>query len=151
MQAHTPTLEQDTVAERAENAVIAEPSAMQAEPQPVRESPGAADPALALAVVELELALDTAQANRNGFSEAVRDATRSIGGDFLFALPAAGLAQDCQKVAAVRLPASGDAPSGLAFVLLSEDGTRLSVRTPDERTSGLARFAGAFIEVLERF
>jgi hypothetical protein len=149
MQAQTPTLEKDIVAERGEDAAVAEPAAETKTP-PARES-GTSDPALALAIVELELALDTAEPGRNGFSEAVRDATRSIGGDFLFALPAAGLAQDCQKVAAVRLPGGSGTPSGLAFVLLSEDGTRLSVSTPDERTSGLARFADAFVDVLERF
>lgn len=146
MQAQSPTLEQDPVIDR-EGSSIVEPDTGPAE----RESAQTTDPGLALAIVELELALDAAQANRSGFSEAVRDAIRSVGGDFLFTLPAAGLAREYQKVAAVRLSTGGDRAGSLAFVLLSEDGTRMTVQPPDERTDGLARFADAFIDVLERF
>lgn len=147
MQVQTPTLEQDAVLDRVDAVLPEAPLS-----EPARQPATASDPALALAIVELELALDTAQASRTGFSEAVGDAARSIGGDFLFALPAAGLAREYQKVAAVRLPGgASDKPAGLVFVLLSEDGTAITVQQPDERTDGLARFADAFIEVLERF
>ncbi|HET7413327.1 MAG TPA: hypothetical protein VFJ18_11785 [Pararhizobium sp.] len=116
------------------------------------DTPGDAaadDSAIGLQLVELELALDSLQAERNGFSEAIGAAMRSLGGDFLFSLPAAGLADGFQKIAVVRLP-GGDAPA-LAFVLLSEDGTRISVRQPDDDTMRLTKFSNAFVDLLERF
>ena len=76
-------------------------------------------------------------------------AVKSLGGELLFSLPASGLAEGQQKIAAVRLPC-GDGQT-LVFVFLSEDGTRTSVRLPDEETSRLADFSKAFIDLLEQF
>lgn len=101
-----------------------------------------------LEIVEFELSLDAFDVTRNGFAETVSAAARAVGGDYLFSLPAAGLADGCQKIAAVRLP--GSAPGSLLFVFLGEDGTRMEVRPPDDETSALARFSTAFVEVLER-
>jgi len=153
MQAQPIDSETDTLTLQPEDTGLAEPTDADST-APIRpaEAPSAPrDPALALAIVELELALDAAEADRAGFSEAVREATRSVGGEFLFSLPAAGLTGDIQKIAAVRLPAATGAPDALAFVMLSEDGTRMTVRPPDEETMRLARFADSFVDVLERF
>lgn len=106
-------------------------------------------PSSGLELIELELALDSMQAEQAGFSEAVGTAVRSLGGEFLFSLPASGLAEGQQKIAVVRLP-SGDGQT-LVFVFLSEDGTRTAVRLPDEETSRLADFSKAFIDLLEKF
>ncbi len=117
---------------------------------PVEKQRGGRDaaPTAGLELIELELALDSVQSERGGFGEAVGAAVRSLGGEFLFSLPASGLAEGQQKIAVVRLP--GDAQETLVFVFLSEDGTRTTVRLPDEETAGLANFSRAFIGLLEK-
>lgn len=101
-----------------------------------------------LEVVELELSLDPFDVAQKGFAETVSTAVKALGGDYLFTLPATGLAAGYQKIAAVRLP-GGDGRR-LAFVLLDENGTRMEVRMPDDETSALARFSTAFVELLQR-
>lgn len=142
-----------------QNRIAAPQAASQAEPADFQTSirklssvkkqsdGGGAQPGLEL--VELELALDSMQAEQLGFSEAVGSAVQSLGGEVLFSLPASGLAEGQQKIAAVRLPA--DTEAMLLFVFLSEDGTRTTVRLPDEETSRLADFSEAFIDLLEKF
>ncbi|MGN6551495.1 MAG: hypothetical protein ACTHJ3_16605 [Pararhizobium sp.] len=129
----------------AEPAATTEPAARAAEtPAPAAHLvPERAETALEL--IELELALDTVAASQAGFPEAVAEACRSIGAEFLFVLPASGLAGGFQKLAVVRLSNGAD-----ALVLLDEAGNRVSVRTPDESTGALARFADAFVDVLGR-
>lgn len=104
---------------------------------------------LGLELVELELTLDAFEAERNGFAETVRAAAKAMKGELLFDLPASGLAEGCQKIAAVRLPSA--AGRSLCFVLLSEDGSSITVRAPDPKLEGLARFAEAFVDLLQRF
>ncbi len=113
----------------------------------VEDQHGSPSPGLEL--VELELALDSVQAEQSGFTEAIGAAVKSLGGEFLFSLPASGLADGQQKIAAVRLPS--DDGKVLLFVLLSEDGRHVTVRAPDEETARLADFSQAFIGLLENF
>jgi len=103
---------------------------------------------LGLELVELECALDIAQSDKKGFADTVAAAARSMDGELLFCLPASGLADGQQKIAAVRIPVAGS--HRLVFVFLSEDGARLTVRVPTEETAGLASFSNAFIDLLER-
>ena len=99
----------------------------------------------ALDLIELEMALDSAQPALNGFAESVRQAAASLDGAFLFDLPGSGLVEKAKKIAAVHIPDGGH--GSIAFVLLSEDGTTVSVTTPDEATADLARFAEAFVDL----
>lgn len=131
-----------------EGAGLATATALESRDDSIETDSAAPDSAIGLQLVELELALDSLEPGRNGFAEAIGAAMRALGGDFLFALPAAGLADGFQKIAVVRLP--GDGAAALAFVLLSEDGTSISVREPDKETMGLAKFSSAFIDLLER-
>lgn len=101
-----------------------------------------------LDLVELELALDLNDIAEHGFSEAVRAAARTIKGEFLFDLPASGLADNAQRIAIVCLSREDGGRFGL--VLLSADGSQARTIEPDESTSGLVRFARAFVAVLEK-
>ena len=106
-----------------------------------------ADP-LSLEMVELELALDIGDIRALGFASAVRQAIESLGGEFLFDLPASGLSDTDQRIAVVRITQGGK--DQLLMVMLHEDGEQLQISLPDERTAGLADFARAFIDVLEK-
>ena len=108
------------------------------------------EPALPLELLELELSLDGFAADENGFADAVREAAGRIGGDFLFELPASGLAENCLRIAALRAPATEAGEMRIVFALLDADGTSIRVEDPGEKTEGLKRFAEAFIGVLER-
>lgn len=101
-----------------------------------------------LEFMELELALDGFADGQSGFAEAVKSSVQAMDGEFLFDLPASGISDDCQRIAAIRVP-HGDELT-LAFVHLSLDGQTLDVREPDADTADLASFATAFVEVLER-
>lgn len=115
-------------------------------PEPVKPVPMARqDTRHALGLIELEMALDSVQPAVNGFAESVRQAAVSVEGAFLFDLPGSGLVESAQKIAAVHIPDGGH--GSIAFVLLSEDGTTVSVTTPDEATADLARFAEAFVDL----
>lgn len=103
---------------------------------------------LALDLVELDLALDLSDIANRGFSDAVRDAAKKIDGEFLFDLPASGLAEDAQRIAIVCLSRSNGGRFGL--VLLSTDGDRVKTMEADEATNGLVQFAKAFVAVLEK-
>ena len=106
--------------------------------------------ALPLDLLELELSLDGIVTDEEGFADALRVAAEGLGGEFLFDLPASGLAENCRRIAALRMPdAEGDAPR-VVFALLEADGPVIRVEHPDEGTDGLRRFAEAFIGVLER-
>jgi len=103
---------------------------------------------LALDLVELDLALDLSDITDRGFSDAVRDAAKKIGGEFLFDLPASGLIDDAQRIALVCLSRNNGGRYGL--VLLSADGDRVRTMEADEATDGLVQFAKAFVSVLEK-
>lgn len=109
----------------------------------------AADPSPSLEAVELELALDAGDIRVHGFDTAVRDAMRTLEGEFLFDLPASGLANGFQRIAVVRVK-GGTKEGILLLVMLADDGDTIKVCEPDEETAGLSDFARAFINVLER-
>jgi hypothetical protein len=110
----------------------------------------AGEPALPLELLELELSLDGFSGDDAGFTEAVRTAATQVGGDFLFDLPASGLAEDCRRIAALRVPKGEDDALAVVFALLDAEGTSIRVENPDEKTKDLKRFTDAFIDVLQR-
>ena len=103
---------------------------------------------MSLDLVELELALDLSGIPEHGFSEAVREAATTVKGEYLFDLPASGLAGDAQRIAVVCL--SRDQGGRFGLVLLSADGDQARTVEPDETTAGLVQFARAFVGVLEK-
>lgn len=133
------------------NGETAEPPAsLTAARMPSRHGDDAHDDGeTSLALVELELALDAEPVSHGGFAETVDVACGTVGADFLFTLPAAGLAPGYQKVAVIRMPV-GAGGSAFAFALLSDDGRTISVRAAEGDMSGLARFADAFVDVIGR-
>ncbi|WP_434712306.1 hypothetical protein NMA58_03220 [Rhizobium sp. YTUHZ045] len=106
------------------------------------------EPSLPMELVELELSLEGYAGGDAGFCEAVRQAAGRSGGELLFDLPAAGLIEDCRRIAVLRIPDGENMRVVLA--LLDHNGTEIRMQAPDEETSHLVRFADAFIEVLER-
>ncbi|UDF30467.1 UNVERIFIED_ORG: hypothetical protein LHK14_03800 [Roseateles sp. XES5] len=110
----------------------------------------AGEPALPLELLELELSLDGFSGDVENFAEAVRQAATQLGGDFLFDLPASGLAEDCLRIAALRVPKGEDNVLEVVFALLDAEGSTIRVENPDETTQDLKRFAEAFVGVLER-
>lgn len=97
----------------------------------------------ALDLLELEMALDSAQPCANGFADSVREVTRALGGTYLFDLPASGILEGKQRIAALSMPIG--AGGTVVFVVLSEDGSSVSVDMVTEETADLARFAEAFL------
>ena len=110
----------------------------------------AGEPALPLELLELELSLDGFSGDVETFAEAVRTAATQLGGDFLFDLPASGLADDCLRIAALRVPKGEEGALGVVFALLDAEASTIRVENPDEKTEDLKRFAEAFIDVLQR-
>ena len=110
----------------------------------------AGEPALPLELLELELSLDGFSGDETGFAEAVRTAASQLGGDYLFDLPASGLAEDCLRIAALRVPKGDQGALSVVFALLDAEGSAIRVENPDEETKDLKRFADAFVDVLER-
>lgn len=108
-----------------------------------------AEPLLPLELLELELSLEGYADGEAGFCEAVRRAAAEARGEFLFDLPAAGLVEDCRRIAVLRIPTS-DKKMRVVLALLDQNGAEIRVQAPDEDTEHLVRFADAFIEVLER-
>lgn len=103
---------------------------------------------ISLDLMELELALDPDEINGHGFCEAVRDAAKASGAEFLFDLPASGLIGDAQRIAVICLSRKDGGRFGL--VLLSPEGDRATAVEPGPETAGLVQFAKAFVAVLER-
>ena len=110
----------------------------------------AGEPALPLELLELELSLDGFSGEEAGFAEAVRTAASQLGGDYLFDLPASGLADDCLRIAALRVPKGDAGTLSVDFALLDAEGVAIRVENPDEKTADLKRFADAFVDVLQR-
>lgn len=108
-----------------------------------------AEPLLPLELLELELSLEGYAGGEAGFCAAVRNAAIETHGEFLFDLPAAGLLEDCRRIAVLRIPMS-DKRMRVVLALLDQNGTEIRMQAPDENTEHLVRFADAFIEVLER-
>ena len=113
------------------------------------KKPAAAE--LSLDLLELELALNDFNETEMDFVRSVGDVVRKAGGDFLFELPASGLAGNCKRIAAVRIPEPGSGGLQVVFALLDESGTGIRVEGAGEKTQDLKRFAEAFVDVLERF
>lgn len=103
---------------------------------------------VALDLVELDLALDLSDIADRGFADAVREAAKVIGGEFLFDLPASGLVEEAQRIAVVCLSRENGGRFGL--VLLSAGGDRVETAEADDVTAGLVQFARAFVGVLEK-
>lgn len=118
--------------------------------QPLALPPPSSEPALPLELIELELSLDGFATEQDGFSEAIHRAANTLGGEFLFDLPASGLASDCQRIAALRIPEASGNGLKIVFALLDDSGTGIRVEDPSEDTSGLKNFADSFVSVLER-
>ncbi len=108
-----------------------------------------AEPLLPLELLELELSLEGYADGESGFCETVRRAAVEARGEFLFDLPAAGLVEDCRRIAVLRVPTS-DGQMRVVLALLDQHSTEIRVQAPDEDTEHLVRFADAFIELLER-
>ncbi len=109
----------------------------------------ASEPFLPMELLELELSLEGYTGGEAGFCEAVRTAAGKAGGEFLFDLPAAGLIDDCRRIAVLRVPTSGS-DMRVVLAVLDRDGIEIRMQAPDDETVHLVRFADAFIEVLER-
>ena len=107
------------------------------------------EPTLPMELLELELSLEGYTGGEAGFCEAVRRAAARSGGELLFDLPAAGLVQDCRRIAVLRIPGDGQAMR-VVLALLDDHGTEIRMQAPDEDTAPLVRFADAFVELLER-
>lgn len=103
---------------------------------------------LSLDLVELDLALDLSDIADRGFADAVADAAKVVGGEFLFDLPASGLVEESQRIAVVCLSRENGGRFGL--VLLSAGGDRVETAEANEATAGLVQFARAFVAVLEK-
>lgn len=112
--------------------------------------PQAEDAAIPMALLELELSLDRFSGGDSDFADFVRSVSDDVGGEFLFALPASGLVDDCLMIAVLRLGASGDKAPTILFVCLDADGSTVRAEQPSERTADLQSFAEAFVGVLER-
>jgi hypothetical protein len=106
--------------------------------------------ALPLELLELELSLDGFSGDADAFADAVRNAASQLDGDFLFELPASGLAEDCQRIAALRVPKGENGALEVVFALLDAEASSIRVENPDEKTADLKRFADAFVDVLQR-
>ncbi|PKA40195.1 hypothetical protein [Rhizobium sullae] len=120
--------------------------------RPQVSSLGASDPSeafLPMELLELELSLEGYDGGEEGFCEAVRAAAANANGEFLFDLPAAGLIEDCRRLAVLRIP-SVSSEMRVVLAVLDRDGSEIRVQAPDEETEHLVQFADAFIEVLER-
>jgi hypothetical protein len=116
-------------------------------PAPLHAADGAAIP---MALLELELSLDRFSGNKDDFASFIRTVADDIGGEFLFALPASGLIEDCLTIAALRHGETEDKAPMILVVCLGQDGSTIRVEQPSERTAGLRSFAEAFVGVLER-
>ncbi|HXV29765.1 MAG TPA: hypothetical protein VD840_05475 [Sinorhizobium sp.] len=112
--------------------------------------PQAGDAAIPMALLELELSLDGFAGDKDEFPGFIRTVAKDIGGEFLFALPASGLVDDCLSIAVLRLDAGGDKAPTILFVCLGDDGSTVRVEPPSDRTADLVSFAESFVGVLER-
>ena len=102
-----------------------------------------------LEALGLELAIDSAMLDKDGFVTAVRQAADSTGNEFLFDLPASGLTEDCSQIAVLR-HIGPDGEDLFLIVKLDEDGETITVAEPSEAMEGLAEFARAFVNLLSR-
>ncbi|WEX78285.1 hypothetical protein PYH37_003158 [Sinorhizobium numidicum] len=112
--------------------------------------PQTGEAAIPMALLELELSLDHFSGNKEDFAAFIRTVADDVGGEFLFALPASGLIEDCLTIAAIRYGETEDKAPMILFVCLDGDGSTIRVEQPSERTADLKSFAEAFVGVLEQ-
>lgn len=98
-------------------------------------------------VLELELALMAFNPARQTFLGAVCEAARVVNGTCLFELPAKGLMDNCERVAAVHLSTSDGAMT--VFACLEADGETIRLERAGERHGKLTRFARSFLSLLQ--
>ncbi|SER99665.1 hypothetical protein SAMN03159406_01936 [Rhizobium sp. NFR03] len=124
--------------------------AQPAKTQPATGTPDGGAFEFTMEMLELELSLDGMAPDGDGFSDRVRAAAADLKGAFLFDLPASGLVENCQRIAVLRIPRDNGVGSETIFACLEADGTSIRIEKPNERTTGLARFAQAFVDVFQR-
>ncbi|MCY1237327.1 hypothetical protein D9M68_493250 [compost metagenome] len=107
------------------------------------------DGGVPMGLFELELSLDGFSGNKDDFAGFVRTVADNAGGEFLFALPASELVEDCLSVAVLRL-GEQDTETSILFACLDEQGTTIRLEHPGDGTRDLERFAESFVGVLER-
>ena len=108
-----------------------------------------AETMLPLELLERDFSLDGYDEGEAGFREAVQRAAKSAGGEFLFDLPAAGLVENCSKLAVIRVP-EGKEATRIIFAVLDEESNDIRMQAPNDETAHLVRFANAFVGVLEQ-
>jgi hypothetical protein len=108
------------------------------------------DSGFTMELLELELSVDGFAEGREGFTAYVTGAALSLGGSFLFELPASGLIADCERIAALRIPREDPADAMTIFACLETGGTTIRMESPCEETADLKNFADAFVDVLRR-
>ncbi|RDL52590.1 hypothetical protein BLJAPNOD_03752 [Ensifer sp. M14] len=112
--------------------------------------PPPADTGIPMALLELELSLDGFSGSKDDFTAFIRTVADNVGGEFLFALPASGLIEDCLSIAVLRLGETEGDTSPILFVCLEEEGSTIRLEHPGENTQDLKSFAESFVGVLER-
>ena len=114
----------------------------------VSGEPGAFD--FTMEMLELELSLEGTAPVGDSFAARVRAAAQDLNGAMLFDLPASGLVENCQRIAALRIPHEGGTGAETVFACLEADGTSIRIEKPDEKTADLASFAQSFVDVFQR-
>lgn len=112
--------------------------------------PSPADSGIPMALLELELSLDGFSGSKDDFTAFIRTVADNVGGEFLFALPASGLIENCLSIAVLRLGETQADTSPILFVCLEEEGSTIRLEHPGESTQDLKSFAESFVGVLER-
>ncbi|WDZ77484.1 hypothetical protein PWG15_02935 [Ensifer adhaerens] len=102
-----------------------------------------------MGLLELELSLEGFSGDEDDFAGFVRTVADNVGGEFLFALPASELIEDCLSIAVLRL-GEQDAETSILFACLDEQATTIRIEHPGDGTRDLERFAESFVGVLER-
>ena len=97
----------------------------------------------------LEKLIEAFSGPSESFEDYIRDAATALGGGFLFGLPASGLIDDCQRIAAIQIAEKGQSELKTLFVLLDKSGESLRLRKEDGRLKELESFASAFVDVLQ--
>src|SRR5215217_5799137 len=90
----------------------------------------ATDPGFTMELLELELSVDGFSTGREGFSAHVAAAASAIGGTLLFELPASGLIENCERIAALRIPREGSNEAATVFACLEAGGATIRMENP---------------------
>lgn len=100
-----------------------------------------------LETIELELALQFQDFVEHGFEGSVARAVESVGGRLLFQMRLDG-AQDCERVAAVSMPAGME--EKFALILLPRDGGAPRVESAETSSNPLAGITAAYATLMDR-